>query len=548
MADSDDPELGIRIDVEADTSGAAAADQAIDNTTKKVAGLSGELRNLRRGLGATRNSTAIFEGIERAAEGGTQAIVGAARAFRGLFMIVAEGAAASGPIGLLIVGLGAIVGLMIALGHHSKAAGDGMKKASEDADGLKAALKEAAKESKVATDQMKEDAETLTHTYDALLKRMEDAEKRIEGLQKADAKFKETSTTATFKEDQASLYGQLAGLKGKEASELRNSGTPEQTEAIKAKYVRLNESLKFQIQQSEHEEKLAVESEKIKTQSNELEQKIFNSNVEIENATREKAKAQAVKDSNAQQVATTQQQADEDLAIARDKTRRAIDAAQAAGGLYAQTLRHSQSGDELDAVSSLGTITGIDKLIGFGPKTAAEDKAIAAAKLARDAILSATTSKAKSEEIKKGADANDKLADTNINLADQKIYQAKTVIDEVAIEVKSIEAEKRILAANEKIAAAKEIEASDKGNEKITSDEGKAEHKEQVQATKDANDEARKENRELHIEARAAAKATADSAKAVKQEFRHIAVENKGLAKSISEDRRQKTNAASYAP
>ena len=55
------------------------------------------------------------------------------KGFRALIIIVSEGIAASGPLGILVLVIGAIAGAMLTLGKHSKDAGDELKETGDSA-------------------------------------------------------------------------------------------------------------------------------------------------------------------------------------------------------------------------------------------------------------------------------------------------------------------------------------------------------------------------------------------------------------------------------
>jgi len=163
---------------------AQAALNSVGDGAQKAASATGDLG---KGFGETRSelrefarsgheTREIIEGISRAGEGGASSIMGVATAFRGFLGLLRTSIGASGPIGLAILGIGALVGVLMSLRHHGEEAGEGLKKAGEGADEAKEAFerfkKDALDQVDIGLKEIKEDADEAIKK----LKSVEEAE------------------------------------------------------------------------------------------------------------------------------------------------------------------------------------------------------------------------------------------------------------------------------------------------------------------------------------------------------------------------------------
>ena len=196
---ADDQELQIKITTSADTSGTEAATSGL----RDVASAAGEAQKggegLGKGLGESRQTLREFsrsgfevreaiEGIGKASQGGVGAVTGLAHAFRALLGILRGAVGAAGPIGLIALALGALVGLFMALGKHTEEAGDKMKGAGKDADDYGKKLEGLEKTAKKAFEEQLKELQKLHEAYRQNISDIENAIKRGDELRQADQK------------------------------------------------------------------------------------------------------------------------------------------------------------------------------------------------------------------------------------------------------------------------------------------------------------------------------------------------------------------------
>jgi len=178
----DDPELGIRVTTEADTSGTDAAARGLEDVKGQAGGAAHSLREL---VGSSRHAQEIFRGIEGAAHGGAAGIMAMVRGIRGLIVIVSEGIAASGPLGILALVLGTIAGAFLTLTHRAKETGDELGKTAAKADDLKTSMDKAAKAVEDDFKAMVESAKELLAKYEELDRMQKAAEGREDKITQA---------------------------------------------------------------------------------------------------------------------------------------------------------------------------------------------------------------------------------------------------------------------------------------------------------------------------------------------------------------------------
>jgi hypothetical protein len=195
MSDGGDQDLNIRIKTEADLAGAnqtadalkkvtdsaTDASSASDSLGKSAGSVRSELREFSRSGAETRE---IIHGLGEASKGGADSIRGMATAARGFFGVLRTGTSAAGPIAWLMIGLGALVGIFMALKGHAEGAGEGLKKTAEGADAAKTAL-----------EAMKKDAlDSVVTSLEKIKTAADDAIKGIDNLAKARDKIAKSQT------------------------------------------------------------------------------------------------------------------------------------------------------------------------------------------------------------------------------------------------------------------------------------------------------------------------------------------------------------------
>lgn len=147
-----EPQLKVGIEVSANTAGATQAKTAVQGvadankqlgkaTEQAAVGTKNLGQNLQQAAQAGGAAAAVFNGIEGAAQGGAQGVLGMVGAVRGFITLVRGAIAGSGPIGLLIAALGILGGLALGLVDKFKPATKSIEDLKKETDAAAASAK-----------------------------------------------------------------------------------------------------------------------------------------------------------------------------------------------------------------------------------------------------------------------------------------------------------------------------------------------------------------------------------------------------------------------
>jgi hypothetical protein len=198
MSDSDDSALKVKVQVDGAEEAASeikwvkqSVDEASDST-KKISDSSKEASSsMREFLRSGSEARLGISELEAASQGGIRGLFGLAGAFRSFIGFVRTTIGASGPIGLLIVALGAIIGLFLSMKKGAEEAGDGIKKNAESTEDLRKKLEALEEAAKKEGETQIEALKKIHDGYDQELSDIDAAMARTEKLREANKKLAE---------------------------------------------------------------------------------------------------------------------------------------------------------------------------------------------------------------------------------------------------------------------------------------------------------------------------------------------------------------------